>query len=340
MEWPGAAQVLASRRTGHILPGRPKYSLWGFDTMNALTRRVSTTFFLFLCSCSAFAAYDTKHVVIVVLDGARYTETFGDSSHANIPMIWTRLRAQGTIYTSVRNDGPTWTNSGHASILTGTRESLKNDGTELPLSPTLFEYYRKQTGAPASTCWVALGKTKLQMLSQSKHAQYGASYAASVKTSVSEYDDRIAIENARLVLSTNHPAITIVNLAATDEFAHTNNWWAYIDAIRKADTLVTLLWDAIRSDPVLRDSTTLILVNDHGRHTKDFTEHGDHCEGCTRIMLLVIGPDTPAGVLDSRALKQVDLAPTVGALLRFNTPYSTGAVIESAVDSKERKLTR
>jgi len=293
--------------------------------------------FLFLLSMFAsLSAQRSRHVVIVVLDGARYTETFGDSSHSNIPLIWSQLRPYGTIYTSFWNDGTTWTISGHASILSGNRESLKNDGSEPPHSPTIFEYYRQQTGAPAGTCWVALGKTKLRMLSHSQHIEYGAAYGASVKTSDSEYDDRIAIENTRFALLTNHPAITIVNLPATDEFAHDNKWGGYIGAIKEADTLVTLLWNTIQSDSMLRDSTTLILVNDHGRHTKDFTDHGDHCEGCAHIMLLIIGPDTPAGKVDSDARKQVDIAPTVGMLLGFKTPYSVGNVIKSAGQDSRR----
>ena len=287
---------------------------------------------LFLLSmCISLSAQRSKHVVIVVLDGVRYTETFGDSTHSNIPVIWNQLRPQGTLYTSFRNDGVTWTNSSHASILSGTRDSVRNNGTQRPHSPTLFEYFRKHTAGKAEQCWVALGKTKLQMLSHSNHPNYGAAYGAKVKTSRAEYDDITTFENARSVLSGYHPAITIVNLAATDELAHNNRREEYISAINRADLLIGLVWNVIQSDSLLHDRTTMFVMNDHGRHTKDFTTHGDQCEGCQHIMLLVLGPDTQKGVIDSTLCKQIDIAPTVGRLLGFPTPFSAGTAIQSAI---------
>ena len=77
----------------------------------------------------------------------------------------------------------------------------------------------------------------------------------------------------------------------------------------------------------------MIVMNDHGRHTKDITGHGDQCEGCQHIMLMVLGPDTQKGVIDSTLRRQIDIAPTVGMFLRFATPFSIGTVIESAIPS-------
>jgi arylsulfatase A-like enzyme len=278
----------------------------------------------------------TQHVVVVVVDGTRYTETFGDSTHANIPITWNQLRPLGTLYTAFWNDGVTMTNSGHASILSGTRQSLKNNGTELPHDPTVFEYLRKQTGAPADQCWVILGKTKLKMLAFSDHKEYGSQFSASVKYSASEYDNHIALQNTTAVLSSHHPKFMIVNVPAADEHAHNGHKADYIRAIQEADTVVSSIWKAIQSDSLLRDKTTMIVTNDHGRHTTDYTDHGDKCEGCRHITLLVLGPDTPAGVVDSSLHKQVDLAPTVGKLLGFETPYSVGGVIESVVAAREQ----
>jgi hypothetical protein len=48
-------------------------------------------------------------------------------------------------------------------------------------------------------------------------------------------------------------------------------------------------------------------------------------------MLLIVGPDTPAGAIDSNTRTQVDIAPTVGRLLGFSTPLSVGAVLASAI---------
>jgi len=48
-------------------------------------------------------------------------------------------------------------------------------------------------------------------------------------------------------------------------------------------------------------------------------------------MLLIVGPDTPAGAIDSSTRTQVDIAPTVGRLLGFSTPLSVGVVLASAI---------
>jgi hypothetical protein len=285
---------------------------------------------------ASLLAQRSKHVVIVVMDGVRYTESFGDPTHSNIPVIWNQLKPLGTIYTSFWNDGVTWTNSSHASILSGIRDSLRNNGAQRPHSPTLFEYFRKQTGGKAEQCWVALGKTKLRMLSYSSHPEYGAAYGASVKTSPAEYDDISTFGNARSVLAEHHPAITIVNLAATDSLAHENKWLEYINAIKRADLLIGLLWNVIQSDSVMCDRTTMIVLNDHGRHTKDYLSHGDQCEGCAHIMMLIVGPDTPKGEVDSTLWRQIDVAPTVGKLLGFTTPFSTGEVIRSAISAHHK----
>ena len=90
-----------------------------------------------------------QNVVIVVIDGARYTETFGADS-LYIPHIWTQLRPLGTIWTNFRNNGITKTDPGHASIATGTWQFIDNKGVIRPTQPTMFEYFRKESGASES----------------------------------------------------------------------------------------------------------------------------------------------------------------------------------------------
>ena len=79
---------------------------------------------------------------------------------------------------------------------------------------------------------------------------------------------------------------------------------------------------------------TMIVTNDHGRHDYDFRGHGDNCEGCRHIMLLIIGPDTPKDKVVSAEKKEIDIAPTVGYLLGFETIYSKGEILKSAVNSE------
>ena len=278
----------------------------------------------------------TKNVFIIVVDGARYSETFGDPLHQYIPKIWNVLKPQGTIYTSFYNQGVTQTNSGHSSILTGTWQAIANDGTERPHKPTLFEYYRKETGATASDNYVILGKDKLDILAYSDYAGFGAAYTASIQTSTSQYDDIAAFNNIKTVINAAHPKFAIVNLPGTDRAGHDGPWSNYVTKLRLADSLVYEFWNFIQADPVYQNKTTVFVTNDHGRHldgiADGFRGHGDGCSGCRHISLLVLGPDTPPGVTDTTTRTQIDIAPTAAVLLKFSPTFSVGTIMATAIN--------
>jgi hypothetical protein len=292
---------------------------------------VLTIFVLFFISNFLIAQFKTKNVFIVVIDGARYTETFG-SEGQYIPKIWNQLRPKGTIYTSFYIDADVIkakTNPGHASIVTGTWQNVDNSGSNRPEKPTLFEYFRKQHNSSLTDNYVIVGKNKLDILSYSRHSEYGRDYRASVKKAT-QYDDQSVWEHTKQIIASNHPKLVIINLPEVDIAGHLRGWDEYILALKQADTIVYELWNLIQSDSVYKNQTTMFVTNDHGRHTNDFTGHGDNCEGCRHLMLLVIGPDTPAGIIDEEQYKLIDIAPTIGHLLNFETSYCTGNKIDTA----------
>jgi hypothetical protein len=301
-----------------------------------IMNKISVLFFLSSAFFSSVFPQQTQNIFIIVIDGARYSETFGDPSHQYIPKIWNQLKPQGTIYTSFYNQGVTQTNSGHSSILTGTWQAIANDGTERPHKPTLFEYYRKETGALASENYVILGKDKLDILAYSDYAGFGVAFTSSIQTSTSQYDDLTAFNNIKTVINSSHPKLAIVNLAGTDRAGHDGPWSNYVTKLRIADSLVYEFWNFIQADPVYQNKTTVFVTNDHGRHldgiVDGFRGHGDGCSGCRHISLLVLGPDTPAGITDTTTRTQIDIAPTVALLLKFNSTFSVGTLIATAVN--------
>jgi predicted AlkP superfamily pyrophosphatase or phosphodiesterase len=264
-----------------------------------------------------------QNVVIIVIDGARYTETFGADS-LYMPHIWTQLRPLGTIWTNFHNDGITKTDPGHASIVTGTWQSIDNQGISKPTQPTIFEYFRKTSGAPEYATAVVVGKHKLDILSYSTHADYGEEYKAF--TSIGR-DDTSVVNNLKTIFKLNHPKITLVNLPSTDAAGHSGNWIRYLSAIHSADSLVYDIWQTLQADSLYRSNTTFLVTNDHGRHNDlhgGFKNHGDNCEGCRHIMLLAIGRDFSANTVIIKTRTQCDIVPTVGELLSFPTHYSIG----------------
>ena len=112
---------------------------------------------------------------------------------------------------------------------------------------------------------------------------------------------------------------------------HLGDSLGYLSAIRDADSVVNQTWHLLQSDPFYKDKTTFIVTCDHGRHTTNYKTHGgDGCDGCRHCILLILGPDTKAGIVDATRYRQIDIAPTIGRLLGFSLPYSTGKIIESA----------
>jgi len=278
---------------------------------------------------SARAAIQTQHVVIVAIDGARYSETLGDPTLAQCPRLGLDLAGIGAQPSVFRNVGVTITCPGMSAICTGTLQDIANDGSERPHLPTLFEYLRKQKGTPASLVRVVLRKPKLDVLAYSDHASYGASYGATVRTGFDS--DALTYEAARADLFQYKPVLMLVHLGDTDFLGHANDWPGYLNSIRVADSLVWRLWNDIQSVPEMAGKTTLFVSNDHGRHDAahgGFQNHGDGCDGCRRILMVMAGPDNFAGYVSQAQHDQRAIARTAGYLLGVSMPLAAGVVMD------------
>ncbi len=280
--------------------------------------------------------YKTRHVFIVVMDGVRWSDTFGDEKHELIPHLNGELRPQGTLFTHYYNRGITVTRQGHSTLISGTWQKVHNGGPRLTM-PTLFEYYRDEKNAPPNLCWAVFGKADYSFLHYSSHPAYGARLAGKAlhgggkDNPVNEYSaagDAGVLARVLEAMKTDRPDVVFVNFGYTDHAGHiAKEEGEYRAAIENCDEQMGRLWQAIQADPHYRDTTTVFFTNDHGRHSADFHSHGDHCEGCEHIMLLVLGPDTKRDtVVDAEALP-IDVAPTAAELLGLQTPLATGRVL-------------
>jgi hypothetical protein len=279
----------------------------------------SLVFLLLIYSLSSFS----QNVIMVVIDGARYSETFGADS-LYIPHIWNQLRPLGTIWTNFYNDGLTKTDPGHATLASGVWQNIDNKGIFRPEQPTIFEYFRKHRSASEKATAVVVGKQKLDILAYSTHPDYGVKYKAPSFISSTDFS---VTKDVKKILLLNRPQIMMINLPNVDGAGHSGNWDEYLHALRTADSLVWELWQTLQSDPLYRNMTTLFVTNDHGRHDDThggFQNHGDTCEGCRHILCLAVGRGFPSHRIIAHRRTQCDIAPSVGELLSFPTPFSMG----------------
>lgn len=283
----------------------------------------------------ATGAYRTRHVIVAVMDGVRYSETFGDPEHRYVPRMWSELVPPGTLYTRYYNHGVTVTRQGHSTIASGTYQVVPNGGPRLT-RPTIFDYYRDETGAPAERTWVIFGKGSYSFAPYSSFPVYGDRFAPRAKIGVGEgslADDQRVLDETLAVMREYRPALLFLNFGYTDHIAHQGSFAEYTRAVADVDARFADLWGAIQADPEYRDSTTLILTNDHGRHDDahgGYHGHGDGDEGCRHLFLLILGPDTKRGAVLDAPAEAIDLAPTVGELLGFQTPLAEGRVLRES----------
>ncbi len=267
-------------------------------------------------------------VIIFVIDGPRYTEFFGDPSHQHIPHIWNELRPAGTLCSNFRNLTLTETMSGHTSILTGVWQAIANDGSERAPEPTIFEYYRKATGAPAKDAEFIGGKSKLAACTHGLDAGYGAAYAAEADVGLaSDYD---VYDHLIQHLDRDKPHVVMVSFSQVDLKAHSGAWADYLHQIEIVDSLAVLTWNHLQNDPDYANQTYMFMTADHGRHDDahgGFQHHGDDCDGCRHLIFLALGPGIRAGYECTTPYAQRDVCATAGQLLGIATPHAEGVVM-------------
>jgi hypothetical protein len=271
-----------------------------------------------------------QNVIVVVMDGVRYSETFGDPTHANIPRLWKSLRPLGTISTAFYNRGQTVTAGAHGSLLTGNDHWLDQSEVGPPyprtFTPTLFEYLRASTGLAQDRVWLIANHVRsLQGTASSLHPAYGADYGATWL--LGNASDAQMMKQVSALMDQRHPIFLLINLHQTDKVAHEGDYQAYLNHIRIDDQLVYQLWQKINRNSFYRGHTTLVVLTDHGRHLDDWTDHGDCCEGCQHLTFLALGPNIRRGYVSTVERSIRDLGPTLGAILGVPMPYENDASI-------------
>jgi len=162
--------------------------------------------------------------------------------------------------------------------------------------------------------------------------------------------DAKTIYHAERVLQKFKPAVMGITLLDVDT-CH-NDFNGYLRAQQLADALVSHLWNHIQSIPELRDTTTMIVLPEHGRHKfgngknpdslgRSGVDHGQGDDGDRDVWMLALGPDikpnqmiAPTGIAQpgrtSGRYETIDAIMTAMHLLGHDGPMKDGLVAQGA----------
>ena len=285
----------------------------------------------------------SPRVVVLVLDGTRIDETFGNGhssaadqpTEAVLPQLREALLPYGALIQPGYATGITITGPGHCDLLSGRRQDFINypnpNGPEayLPDLPTLPELIQDT---------LLIGNTPLieplhgSLYPRGEHAMY---------TSVDGSDaDVLRVLRERLL--ENPTRLTVANLHDIDRSGHYGESGDYLASVQSMDTALLSLWGWLGEQPDYADNTVLILTSDHGRHRLDEDEswrhHGDQCAGCRQVPMFLIGPGIRPGVVSEESHTLADLGATVAHLLETDLPYHQGRVMADILDDPPQAL--
>jgi len=273
--------------------------------------------------------YKTRNLVIVVIDGPRFQDTWGDPLKVNIPHFANELASIGINHNRFYNRGATYTTSGLAAITTGNYQWMVNDGSEVPFHPSIFQRWLKKHDVNPNQAQIITGKKKLSILSDCADPQWRGKFNPTVHAENRE--DLETMQIARSILKKHHPRLTLIHFRGPDKYGHANDWTNYTKSINETDRYTHEIWQFLQNDPFYKDVTTMMVTNDHGRHSDGirdgFVGHGDFCEGCMHINLFAAGPDFYSNREINKPRQIVDVASTVAILMDIDLPISDGSVM-------------
>jgi hypothetical protein len=286
-------------------------------------------------------AQTPQYAFIVVIDGIRNDEGF-EAESTYLRHIWNDMRPQGTVNRRFWNRGWTATTSAHTSLLSGVRQfHVNNEGIEQLIrgaEPLAFECFRKYLAEPESACGIIVGKWG----NCGEICDFGLEPALGADFRGFQIRDPVRVMDtccSRLVhkaMDSLHPKLVLVNLGTVDDIGHTGIYEDYLAAIRVADSIVWEFWKHIQAEPpwtdtFYRNRTVLIVTADHGRNDDahgGFRDHGQWDHGSRDLIFLALGPGIARDrTVDGTPRDQIDIAPTLGAMLGIPLPFAQGDVM-------------
>ena len=125
----------------------------------------------------------------------------------------------------------------------------------------------------------------------------------------------------------DHPELVYIAYGETDDFAHDENYQAYLKSAHTTDGFIKELWDFTQNDSFYKDNTLFIVTTDHGRGTEPletWTGHGSDIEGAGSVWIVLFGKEVAnrGEISKAEQLHSDQIAPTILKVLGLQTKTS------------------
>lgn len=143
--------------------------------------------------------------------------------------------------------------------------------------------------------------------------------------------DRVITELALRAIRELRPKLMILNYQDCD-YVHWGNIHHYTRGVQIMDEGLRSLVAATEADEVYRNNTIFVIVPDCGRDSNPLRavpcQHHFNTKSAREIFALVMGPGIANGVVVDKPAEQIDIAPTIAALMGFKAEHAQGEVRE------------
>jgi len=138
--------------------------------------------------------------------------------------------------------------------------------------------------------------------------------------------DAKALRVARNLISIFKPTLTAVVLQDAD-VAH-GSFNAYVEVIRQNDAAIGEIVTAVRADPELAESTSIVVIPEFGRdadlNERRGLDHGDGSDDLNYVTATCWGPDFARGKVIRKDVRAIDVCPSVAELLGAKARHARG----------------
>jgi hypothetical protein len=145
--------------------------------------------------------------------------------------------------------------------------------------------------------------------------------------------DELSLYIVRQLMRQIAPSLIVVTFHDID-IAHSGAYSLYLAGIHRTDRLCAELWHAIENEPEYAGRTAMLVMPDFGRDAdgdaggNGFQHHRTGDPMSRTSWLLALGPGFRESFVVDRRLESVDVVPTIGKMLNFDTPQATGRPID------------